>query len=100
VDLAAMRASIQHFENGGWGTFRVFHTFSGSRFNQPESRRDWVLTTLWVIAMDALAAGLIIIVLGSYYMWFRFKRRKLRLGVATLVAGYVCCAMFLRFMWR
>ena len=55
VDLARMRASVQHFENGGVVTFRVFHTFSGSRFNQLESHRDWVVTSLWVFAMDALA---------------------------------------------
>jgi hypothetical protein len=99
VDLAGMRASVQHFENSGWGIFRIFHTFSGSRFNQPDSHRDWVLTTAWVFAMDGLAAGLILMVLGSYYMWFRFKRRTLRLGVVTLAAGYVCCAAFFRFMW-
>jgi len=99
VDLATMRASVQHFDNSGWGIFRIFHTFSGSRFNQPESHRDWVLTTLWVFAMDALAGGLIVMVLGSYYMWFRFKRRALGLGIVTLATGYACCAAFFRFMW-
>ena len=99
VDLAGMHASVQHFQNNGWAIFRIFHTFSGSRFNQPESHRDWLLTTLWVIAMDALSAGLIVMVLGSYYMWFRFKRRKLALGVVALTGGYVCCALFIRFMW-
>ena len=99
IDLASMRAVVQHFENGGWGVFRIFHTFSGSRFNQPDSHRDWLLTTLWVVAMDALAAGLILMVLGSYYMWFRFKRRTLPLGVVTLAAGWACCAAFFRFMW-
>ena len=49
--------------------------------------------------MDALAAGLIVMVLGSYYMWFRFKRRTLPLGVVTLAAGWACCAAFFRFMW-
>jgi hypothetical protein len=99
VDLTRMRASVLHFDNSGWATFRIFHTFSGSRFNAPESRRDWILTSVWVFAMDALSAALIVMVLGSYYMWYRFKRKRLSLGVVTLTAGYACCALFLRFMW-
>ena len=43
--------------------------------------------------MDALAAGLIIMVLGSYYMWFRLKKRAL--GFAVLAAGFLCCGAFL-----
>jgi hypothetical protein len=100
VDLAGMRASIQHFDNGSWAVFRIFHTFSGSRFNQPDSHRDWIVTTAWVLAMDALCAGLIVMVLGSYYMWFRFKRNRLGLGLFALVAGYGCCALFFGAMWK
>ena len=99
VDLGQMRASVQHFDNGGLAAFRIFHTFSGSRFNQPESHRDWIVTSIWVLAMDALAAGLVVMVFGSYYMWFRFKRASLGLGALTLTAGYACCALFFRFMW-
>ena len=100
VDLSALRASVQHFENGGWAVFRIFHTFSGSRFNTPDSHRDWILTSAWAFAMDALCAGVIVIVFGSYYMWFRFKRKSLTLGILTLAAGYACCALFLQFVWR
>ena len=94
VDLAQNRASIQHFDNSKWATFRIFHTFSGSRFNQPSSQRDWMLTTVWVLAMDALAAGLIMMVLGSYYMWYRLKAKR-GLGVIVLAAGFLSCAAFL-----
>ena len=94
VDLAQNRASIQHFDNSGWATFRIFHTFSGSRFNQPSSQRDWMLTTVWVVAMDAMAAGLIVMVLGSYYMWYRLKAKR-RLGVIVLAAGVLSCTAFL-----
>jgi hypothetical protein len=94
VDLAQNRASIQHFDNSKWAAFRIFHTFSGSRFNQPSSQRDWMLTTIWVLAMDALAAGLIVMVLGSYYMWYRLKAKR-RLGIIVLAAGFMSCAVFL-----
>jgi hypothetical protein len=94
VDLLQNRATVQHFDNGGWGVFRIFHTFSGSRVNVPGSRRDWMLTTIWVIAMDALAAALVVMVLGSYYMWYRLKPKR-RLGFGVLAAGALSCGAFL-----
>jgi hypothetical protein len=49
---------------------------------------------VWVFAMDGLSAGLIVMVLGSYYMWWRLKKQK-ALGVAILLAGTVSCAAFI-----
>ena len=93
VDLNAKHVYIKEFDNSALHAFQIFHTFSGSRFNQPASRRDWIMTSVWVLAMDALAAGLIVMVLGSYYMWWRLKKRK-TLGLATLFLGVSSCAMF------
>jgi hypothetical protein len=93
VDLEANRASVKEFKNGTLHAFQIFHTFSGTRFNQPSSERDWIVTTVWVIAMDALAVGLIVMVFGSYYMWWQLKKRK-ALGIASLAAGFVACVVF------
>ena len=93
VDLNAKHAYVKEFKNSRLHAFQILHTFSGSRFNQPLSRRDWSMTSVWVFAMDALAMGLIIMVLGSYYMWWRLKTRK-ALGVATLAAGFAACGAF------
>lgn len=93
ADLNAKIAYVREFDNNPRLAFQIFHTFSGSRFNQPTSRRDWIVTSLWVWAMDALAAGLIVMVLGSYYMWFRLKPKR-RLGVIALAAGLVSCGVF------
>jgi hypothetical protein len=93
VDLATNRAAVQHFDNGHVGRFRILHTFSGSRFNQPASERDWFVTTIWVAAMDALAVGLLAMILGSYYMWWRLKKRHLP-GVMALLAGFLACGWF------
>lgn len=93
VDINAKKAYVREFENGHLHAFQVFHTFSGSRFNQPASQRDWIMTSIWVFAMDALAAGLIVMVLGSYYMWWRLKKLK-ALGVVTLALGYAICGAF------
>jgi hypothetical protein len=93
VDINAKTAYVREFENGHLHAFQIFHTFSGSRFMQPASQRDWLMTSVWVFAMDALAAGLIVMVFGSYYMWWRLKKRK-ALGVTVLFAGTASCAIF------
>ena len=94
VDLRAKQAFIRQVDNNTQHSFQIFHTFSGSRFNQPASRRDWIVTSMWVWSMDALAAGLIVMVLGSYYMWYRLKKRR-TLGVVVLAAGLASCGFFL-----
>lgn len=93
VDINAKLAYVREFENGHLHAFQIFHTFSGSRFNQPASQRDWIMTSIWVFAMDALAAGLIVMVFGSYYMWWRLKKLK-ALGVVTLALGCAICGAF------
>jgi hypothetical protein len=93
VDLNAKHAYVKDFTNGHFHAFQVFHTFSGSRFNQPASQRDWIMTSVWVFAMDALAAGLIVMVFGSYYMWWRLKKRK-TLGIVALASGLAICGLF------
>ena len=94
VDLNAKTAYVKRFDNNRRLALQVFHTFSGSRFTQPDTRRDWIVTSLWVFAMDALASGLIVMVLGSYYMWWKLKKAK-AIGVMALAAGVASCALFL-----
>jgi hypothetical protein len=93
ADINARIAYVKEFQNGHFHAFQIFHTFSGSRYTQPASQRDWVMTSIWVFAMDALAAGLIVMVLGSYYMWWRLKKRK-TVGILALAAGVAICAVF------
>ncbi len=93
VDINAKKAYVREFENGHLHAFQIFHTFSGSRFAQPASQRDWIMTSAWVFAMDALSAGLVVMVLGSYYMWWKLKKRK-TLGAAILLAGATSCGVF------
>lgn len=94
VDLGTGRASVRHFENTHLAAFRIFHTFNGSRYNAPLTTREWVWTTVWTILMDAFAAGLLWMVLGSYYMWYRLKRTH-ALGFVVLSAGMLLCGIFL-----
>ena len=93
VDVNARHAYVRRFENSALHTFQIFHTFSGSRFNQPGTERDWIMTSVWVFAMDALAVGLIVMVVGSYYMWWQLKKRK-ALGALILAGGFAACGVF------
>jgi hypothetical protein len=93
VDLRQNRATVQQIDRSSWSAVRIMHTFSGSRYNSAATSRDWVLTSAWVFAMDALAAGLLVMVLGSYYMWYRLKAER-RLGWIILTAGVITCGLF------
>ena len=44
--------------------------------------------------MDALAAGLLLMVLSSYYMWYELKRKR-RLGLVALTMGVLSCGPFM-----
>ena len=94
VDLTQNRATVRQVDRSLWSALRIMHTFSGSRYNSVGTSRDWLLTSVWVAAMDALAVGLLVMVFGSYYMWYRVKRTH-RLGCLVLSAGFVGCGVVL-----
>ena len=93
VDLARQRATVQQVDRSVWSGLRIMHTFSGWRYTSAGMSRDWIVTSVWVIAMDALAAGLLVMVFGSYYMWWRLKRIRTP-GWVALAAGWASCAFF------
>ena len=93
VDLVQSRATVTQIQINSWGVMRVLHTFSGTRGNNLTAKRDWILTSIWVVAMDALSIGLLLMVLSSYYMWYRLKQKRL-LGWVSLGAGVLSCALF------
>ena len=94
ADLQAGRATVQRTQLNAWGVMHVLHTFTGAPAADPRNRRDWTLTTVWALSMDAVAAGLIVMVLGSYVMWFRLKAKRLG-GIVALALGFISCGAFL-----
>ena len=76
ADLRAGRATVQRTQLNGWGVMHALHTFTGAPAADSRNRRDWTVTTVWALSMDAVAAGLIVMVLGSYVMWFRLTDQK------------------------
>ena len=93
ADLKSGRATLQRNDLNAWGIMHALHTFTGVRAGDTRNARDWTLTTVWALSMDAIAAGLIIMVFSSYIMWYRLKAKR-RGGIIALLLGFVGCGAF------
>lgn len=92
--LDSARAKVTTTRLNAWGVLDALHKLTGVKIDEPERRRDWILTWLWSAAMDALALGMIFLVLSSLYLWYRLPAKR-RLGAVALAAGVASCAFFL-----
>jgi hypothetical protein len=94
ADLQEGRATVQRTQLNAWGVMHVLHTFTGVPAADSRNRRDWTLTTIWALSMDAVAVGLIVMVLGSYVMWFRLREKRVG-GFVALALGFISCGTFI-----
>ena len=93
ADLDGERATVQRIDVNGWGVMRTLHTFTGVRAGDARNQRDWILTKIWAFSMDAVAVGLLMMVFGSYYMWWRLPRKR-AWGMVALVSGWMTFGWF------
>ena len=93
ASLGTRRATVKQVDLNAWGVLNGLHKFTGVSMNDPGRERDWVLTMIWSIAMDAVALGLIVLVLSGVYLWYRLKKKRL-LGLVVLGAGTASCGFF------
>ena len=93
ADLARKRVTVRQADVNLWGVIKVLHTFTGIPVNDAPMRRDWVLTSIWAYSMDAVAAGVIFMVLSSLYMWFELPQKRV-LGAVVLGVGSLSCGLF------
>lgn len=94
ADFQTGTAIVERTRTNTWGVIHWLHQFTGVRMERPEMERDWVMTRLWSLAMDAVCAGLVFLVASSLYMWYP-QIRKRRLGWSFLGAGVLACGLFL-----
>ncbi len=87
-------AKVTEIRLNAWGVLDALHKFTGVRMDAPAQSRDWILTRIWSLAMDALAVGLVILVCSGLYLWYRLPSKRAT-GLVALVAGVACCAFFL-----
>jgi hypothetical protein len=93
ADLKQGRVKVMLTEYNGWGLLRTLHTFVGVSPDDPRNQREWVLTSVWALSMDAVAAGVVFLVLSSLYMWWGLKEKR-KLGLAALALGIAVCGLF------
>ena len=89
----AGRVAIEQTDINAWGLMRVLHTFTGVRHGDARNERDWVLTTIWALSMDAVAFGMCLVVLSGIYLWIGLPQKR-KPGLVALLAGTVACGMF------
>lgn len=96
ADLNAGQATITFTPHSFSGFLMDAHTFSGARrlWREDPPVRDWWMTKVWSVSMDAVAVGILLLALTSLYMWFQLKKKR-RLGLAVLCAGILSCSVFL-----
>ena len=93
TDFDRERATVQRIDLNAWGVMHILHTFTGVRACDSRNQRDWILTSIWAFTMDAVGIGLMIMVLGSYYMWWRLPRKR-AWGLVALISGWAVCLVF------
>jgi len=97
VDLDQTRgiASVHQTTVNAWGILSALHHFNGVHAGDPRNARDWFMTTVWTVCMDALAAGLLFTVLSGVYIWYRSGRKRLA-GLLALLTGIIasCVVVF------
>lgn len=94
ADLQSGRVTLQRHEVNTWGVMHALHLFTGVRGADGRNARDWTLTTVWALSMDAVAVGLIVMVFSSYIMWYRLRAKR-RGGILALLLGYAACGAFI-----
>jgi hypothetical protein len=94
ADLNLAQASVTRNDFNAWGIIRTLHTFVGVILDDPRNERDRILTTIWALSMDAVAAGVILMVLSSLYMWWRLKDKR-KGGPIALALGITVCGLFI-----
>ena len=93
ADLVQNHVTLRHSQVNLWGKMKALHVFSGVSLDDPRQTRDWRLTTIWDFSMDAVATGLIFMVLSSLYMWWELPKKRLP-GAVALTLGTLACGLF------
>jgi hypothetical protein len=88
------QAHVTTIRLNAWGVADALHKFTGVKMDAPQLTRDWVLTRIWSLAMDALSVGLLVLVCTGILLWWRLPQVRAR-GAVALTLGVVCVAFFL-----
>ena len=93
AELAGGRASIKKIRLNAFGVFDSLHKLTGVRMDDAGLHRDWIWTRMWIVAMDALVIGWIVLVITGLYLWYRLRKKRLT-GLVALGLGVASCIYF------
>ncbi len=88
IDFSISRAGIKRIEVNAWGAMNMLHSFTGVRRSDPALQTNGWATWLWRVMMDAVSAGVILLVLSGIYLWYGSGRRR-RTGLAVLAGAFL-----------
>jgi hypothetical protein len=94
ADLIKGEAEVEQRGPGGWRLLHTLHTFTGVSLTDAERQRNWPLTMVWIIAMDALALGLIVMLGTGIYLWWQMRSKR-AIGLVALGSGTGLCLWLL-----
>ena len=94
ADWSSASASVQRTDINAWGMTRVLHTFTGVRLTDAKNDRDWIVTKVWAYAMDAVAVGLVVMVVSGLVMWWGLAGKR-AWGFAAFGSGALICGWFI-----
>jgi hypothetical protein len=77
-----------------WGKMRILHIFNGTNKTNPEIRPNWIVTRIWLSAMDGISIGLILLCVSSWLMWYEVRKIYLK-GVYVLILGFAGALYFI-----
>lgn len=93
ANFAVGRAEVEETRVNTWGIINMLHSFNGVAMNDPNKKRNWLLTRIWSFSMDAVALELVILVFTGLYQWYRLKQKRIP-GLIALGFGMVSCGFF------
>jgi hypothetical protein len=97
ADWTKGSATVRQADVNLWGLMKGLHVFDGNVTDDARNHRDWALTYLWAYSMDAVAAGLIFMVLSSVFMWLQLPQKRwtgaIVLGLGCLSSGLFCLGL-------
>ena len=86
-------ANVRVRKWGFWSGFARLHTVASMSTRGQNMFRDWWMTKVWSVCVDALAIGVLAMLCGGIYMWWQIKPKR-RVGIVCLSLGCVSCALF------
>jgi len=87
------RVKVKEIRVNSWGVMKQLHSFTGIRADNPSERREWAMSWVWSIAMDATAIALLLFIFSGLWIWYR-RKENIIVGLIVLILGCAACGFF------